>query len=55
MINWFTLRLKDKKLQEEYDGEIKYPAKRIDIKDRKTWKKGDYDYQNSFEKLVATW
>ena len=42
-------------MQEEYDGEIKYPAKRIDIKDRKTWKKGDYDYENSFEKLVANW
>ena len=42
-------------MQQEYDGEVKYPAKRIDIKDRKTWKKGDYDYANSFEKLVANW
>ena len=42
-------------MQEEYEGEIKYPAKRIHVKEKKTWKKGDYDYENSFEKLVANW
>ncbi len=43
------------KLQEEYDGDIKYPANRIHIDKRETWKKGDYDYESSFEKTVAEW
>ena len=41
--------------QEEYDGEIKFAARRVHINKRETWKKGDYDYESSFEKTVAEW
>ena len=41
------------KLQEEYEGEVKYPANRIHIDKRETRKKGDYDYEISFEKTCA--
>ena len=41
------------KSQLDHEDEIKYPARRIHIDKRETWKKGDYDYESSMERTCA--
>ena len=42
----------------DYEPEEEWRAdyiKRVHVKKKETWKKGDYDYAESFENLVANW